>query len=645
MDRYRIQLLSQEGQDNLFPLINAESLNNIDLNNMREEGIFYFNANNEATNAPSGATSGFGLQILRLTDSNYIQLAWLNDGSGILQTRIYNGSSWSSWSEISGGGDSVNWNDITNKPTWITNGEVSWDNIINKPTWATGDNLNWTDITNIPSGLVTNVTISGSGNAVTNAAFSGGTLTLTKGTISGGGDTGDVYWDDILNKPTWVTTDYSGLFNLATNFFTNFVDENYTLLALTSRLSALTIGSSDWTVQSNNLTYGGNTPLGKQLLMDGTDWVVGNDVIFGLSITIPHATPTTPGVVTLNEAGGGSSVSVEAIQTSGTHIATITVDGSQTQLFAPTSGGTTSLPNRNVVTGVGYFTESKSASSVSCSSICSTYNLATGTTANVSTVLELTAATSTQAGVMTADMYNQLSGSMTQTSADTRYVKITGNDTKTGTFAIRPSSGTSTYPFSIYPATATSANARASFGMMGSDPSLWLTMYDTSGEGHMAFTVAADTGAVTFSNAINVTQMATFNGAVVINSAMRNGGNTFRVETTGAVTAASITSSGTITASAFYQSSDKNYKENIVAIDEEDIEKIKNVELVSYNFKNDDTKRYGVVAQEVEEAGLANLVHTDSKDKKTVDYISLLILKIEQLQKEVNELKSKVYGG
>ena len=40
----------------------------------------------------------------------------------------------------------------------------------------------------VPSNLVTNVSITGSGNAVTNASFGSGTLTLTKGTIEGGGN-------------------------------------------------------------------------------------------------------------------------------------------------------------------------------------------------------------------------------------------------------------------------------------------------------------------------------------------------------------------------------------------------------------------------------------------------------------------------
>ena len=70
-----------------------------------------------------------------------------------------------------GGGGSVAWNDITGKPSWIGS---------SKPSYS------WSEISSKPSGLVTSVSISGSGNAIINASFSGGTLSLTKGSISGG---------------------------------------------------------------------------------------------------------------------------------------------------------------------------------------------------------------------------------------------------------------------------------------------------------------------------------------------------------------------------------------------------------------------------------------------------------------------------
>jgi hypothetical protein len=99
-----------------------------------------------------------------------------------------------------------------------------------------------------------------------------------------------------------------------------------------------------------------------------------------------------------------------------------------------------------------------------------------------------------------------------------------------------------------------------------------------------------------------------------------------------------------ITAPAFYEASDVALKENINIIDEDTIKKVGNISLLSFNFKDDKSKttKYGVIAQEVEKQGLEELVNTDAKGVKSVDYISLLILKIEALEREIIELKSKV---
>lgn len=94
-----------------------------------------------------------------------------------------------------------------------------------------------------------------------------------------------------------------------------------------------------------------------------------------------------------------------------------------------------------------------------------------------------------------------------------------------------------------------------------------------------------------------------------------------------------------INAYAFYESSDRSLKENIKSISNSDLEKIKKIELKEFNFKKDSTKKYGVIAQEIEEVGLNNLVNENSEGVKSVDYTSLLILKIQQLEEEIKELK------
>lgn len=111
----------------------------------------------------------------------------------------------------------------------------------------------------------------------------------------------------------------------------------------------------------------------------------------------------------------------------------------------------------------------------------------------------------------------------------------------------------------------------------------------------------------------------------------------------------SVTTTATIgstcTASGFYESSDATLKENVGEIEEKDIEKVKQVDFKHFNFidDKDKIKKYGVIAQEIEKAGLENLVNENEiNKKKTVDYTSLLILKIKQLENEIEILKNKL---
>ena len=100
---------------------------------------------------------------------------------------------------------------------------------------------------------------------------------------------------------------------------------------------------------------------------------------------------------------------------------------------------------------------------------------------------------------------------------------------------------------------------------------------------------------------------------------------------------------GEINATGAIYSSDKNLKENIKNINKYDIATVADVDLKSYKFINDEThrERYGVIAQDLESVGLEHLVVKGENGKKGVDYISFLILKIAQLEKEIEELKKK----
>ena len=101
-----------------------------------------------------------------------------------------------------------------------------------------------------------------------------------------------------------------------------------------------------------------------------------------------------------------------------------------------------------------------------------------------------------------------------------------------------------------------------------------------------------------------------------------------------------IKTSKSIYASSFYENSDIRLKENIQRIDQSDL--TKQVDLVQFNFKDSDTKKYGVIAQQLEQVGLQNLVY-ENDGKKAVDYISLLVLEIQRLRNEIGELKQEIH--
>ena len=108
------------------------------------------------------------------------------------------------------------------------------------------------------------------------------------------------------------------------------------------------------------------------------------------------------------------------------------------------------------------------------------------------------------------------------------------------------------------------------------------------------------------------------------------------------MSAGTLTTNCTMTTGAYFTTSDERLKTNIIDVTEDEIEKAKKVDLKSFNLKRDGKKHFGVVAQEVEAAGLAELVNTDSEGMKSVDYTSLLILKIAELEKEIKDLKNQI---
>ena len=98
----------------------------------------------------------------------------------------------------------------------------------------------------------------------------------------------------------------------------------------------------------------------------------------------------------------------------------------------------------------------------------------------------------------------------------------------------------------------------------------------------------------------------------------------------------SIISDGTITSNGAIYSSDINLKENIA--EAEYIKRVlaNKIKVKEFNFKDDPNKAkvYGIIAQDLEENGLGEIVYTKDDGFKAVDYTSLMMLKIAYLENE-----------
>ena len=135
-------------------------------------------------------------------------------------------------------------------------------------------------------------------------------------------------------------------------------------------------------------------------------------------------------------------------------------------------------------------------------------------------------------------------------------------------------------------------------------------------------------------NAISVTQDGVISSDVVLT----NGATSM----TGLKISGGIESTNGMIAPTYLNSSDERLKKDIETISENDIDKVKNVDFKSYKFKFDDSRHYGVIAQDIEKAGLSELVTNGADGMKSVDYISLLILKIAELENELKNLKEQI---
>jgi hypothetical protein len=102
---------------------------------------------------------------------------------------------------------------------------------------------------------------------------------------------------------------------------------------------------------------------------------------------------------------------------------------------------------------------------------------------------------------------------------------------------------------------------------------------------------------------------------------------------------------GDVTATAYYYSSDKRLKDNIVSLGGESLEVLDKLNPVSFTWKEDGSASQGFLAQEIEQV-LPELVKTNSETgMKAVQYGNLtavLTAGIKEQQKEIERLENKI---
>lgn len=471
---------------------------------------------------------------------------------------------------------------------------VNWDDIKGKPSTFTPSTHTHTvsQITDFPTNIVTNVTISGNGNAVTNASFSDNTLTITKGTIEGGGITevtSSNLSDDLKNSivdanniemaygsgPERIfyddteqpSGDWIGIYteSLGSNQKTTYIPvktiNNQSIFGTGNMRISYTSSAFDYNAGQFELQLESNNGMGT------------------LRATCPFEYSDLAGTPTFKTINGQSIIGSGNIDVSGGGS-----DGNNypTAIGLTYSNGTLEVSvdrngmgsitdniaiNWDTLYGKPSWAESKEITWDDITDPPSIVN-----DVHVSGSGNAVVNASYEGGILTLTKGTISAGTsgITQSEADGRYVNISG-DTMTG---------------------------------------------DLNVTGH---TVSAQTVDVTNVEALQINISGnTNNNAINVN----NGG---------------------VTAKAFYESSDISLKENIAPITKEATDAVDCLTFKQFNFKDDKDKttKYGVVAQEVEAAGLSNLVSANEEGVKSVDYISLLILKIEALEKRIAELEAE----
>ena len=97
-------------------------------------------------------------------------------------------------------------------------------------------------------------------------------------------------------------------------------------------------------------------------------------------------------------------------------------------------------------------------------------------------------------------------------------------------------------------------------------------------------------------------------------------------------------------ANGFFQTSDVRNKKNIENVSFTKAIDANTVPIKQFNYIDDANERlvYGIIAQEAENYGLEEIVYTDEDGKKSVDYTSLIMLKLAYLENENKLLRNSI---
>lgn len=184
------------------------------------------------------------------------------------------------------------------------------------------------------------------------------------------------------------------------------------------------------------------------------------------------------------------------------------------------------------------------------------------------------------------------------------------------------------------PSTFTPSSHSHSWSEIGSKPSGLVTSVNITGSGNAVTNASFSGGTLTLTKSTISTGTGGLDQSAADARYIKKGGET-------GITG-DYTFNGNINAAAFYENSDERLKHNIRPISHEILYKIGQVKLQTFQFKNDEKSRYGVIAQQIENVGLKQLVSEDASGMKSVNYIDLLILKIAALEEKVNMQEIKI---